>query len=326
MIDDEEDEFRPDMEMSAFQRNAAVGALKVEVMAMTKCKKVIKQTQMYESERCSDLLFKFMIYAKMLGICNLVTVQHDAKLIDAIKLFIIQVNNDTLNKIDVSNVNSKSSITSLLTVSAHDSDYRIKCLLNYEDSSAELDMQMYAKNIKCKELDISYKMYGDVHYSINGNFTAFSPQKYAHKKSELSRQSTTMESRDDIDVGREDIIGSMSKASLLSHYAIWVMENTGIKKERVLGIDQYGLYVYKQKWVCIGNKNILEGGEKLIICMSCILAVKPCKMSSTKFMVYYINKKAMKECRLFVETQSNKVLNEIASKMKSLLGSVSFNN
>jgi hypothetical protein len=239
--------------------------------------------------------------------------------------FIIQVNNDTLNKIDISNVNKKNSIEALLLVGAHNNESKNKCILNYEDSSAYIDFQTHAKNIKSNELDVSYKMYGDAHYSLNGNFTTLSPPICASKKPEFSRQNTTSDSREEADTGREEMMSNMSRASLLCHYAIWVMEDSGIKKERVLGIDRYGLYVYMQVWEHMGNKSILEGGNKLIICMSCILAVKPCKMSNSKFMVYYLNKKSMKECRIFVEALTNKAANEIVIKIKTILGSISLN-
>ena len=336
MVDDEDDEpYHPDYDMAAFQRKAQIGSLKATELAFCKIKKKKKLSSLQSSDSIGShgdknaKTMKFRIYAMMLNLSDVVEVNIECRLIDVVRKFIKQVNNESLNKIENADEGRKSAkagkqakktIESMLTLSLHIEGRQSKSILKYEDYATILDFNTYARHVKHNELDLAYKMYGDAHYSLDGNFTTLSPI-FVNKKADLQRESTISDGREDASINEEEL-NNINRMSILCHYKVWETLNSGLRRERILGMDRYGIYLYFQEWKFYNDKHKMESEGKLVIALSSLISVESCKMNMSKFYVYYIDKKEMKENRLFLEVATHKMAKEILVKMRLLIASL----
>ena len=278
--------------------------------------------------KTSNVIFK--IYALMLGVCGIITVKEDAKLIDIVKSFIKQINDESLNKLTDESKNHrkydtkfdrKNTIQNMLSLSLHYDGKGKKELFKYEEFAYMLDFNTCAKHIKCRELDLAYKMYGDAHYSMSGNYTTFSPAYSRMKPESVSRQSSIIEIKEKSNSISEEALDSISKISLLSHYKVWETSNSGTTSEKILGVDRYGIYLYSQEWKHLNDKHKLESGTKKVINISSINKLEACKINTCKFYLYYIDKKERIENRLFLELATHKLTKELLLKIRLLITS-----
>jgi hypothetical protein len=318
MIDEDSDEyFHPDYESTPYHKSSTIGSTKSKEFVICECKNKTLRNSISHSINL-DKIADIAVAAPSIDFRAKISIDRELLVIDLVKEFIKQANHSYLNTLADHLNGSKyiASIQNSLIVKEHNEDNVFGSVMDYKYNATSINLYSQIKHLRTKKVDVTFKMYGDMENSEHGKFCSVNSKKA--RTPSLATTSNDRPLRSERFSVCDECISSTLMLGLLKYYKILLLSGAGAKKEQVMGIDLYGIYIYNLKWEFYSNAHKLETMGRDAICLSGILLVELCKSCKNKFYLYYLDKKKIKEKRLFIEAVDHIQASEIIQKIRML--------